>query len=114
MKIILKNNTLTEYAISLSGEFDAHGCTEIRDELESIIEECASKTLQIDLKNVSFIDSSGIGAIVFLFKRIQAVDGHLKIVQVQGQPQELLSLLRVHEAIPVEWADSSTAVLINE
>ena len=90
------------YKVNLSGEFDALGCKEIREQLEGVVDRCGERTLALDLKDVSFIDSSGVGAIVFLFKRLRAVKGYLTLVNVQGQPLELLTLLRVDEAIPVK------------
>ena len=108
MQILFKGEVSDGYTVQLSGEFDACGCKEIRESLESIVSECPEgRPLFLDLQDVTFIDSSGVGAIVFLFKRIQAINGFLKILKVHGQPQELLSLLRVHEAIPVEWLDDS-------
>jgi len=99
--------------VKLNGEFDACGCKEVREKLEGVAGDCKDKTLLMDLCEVSFIDSSGIGAIVFLFKRLRAVNGQLEIINVRNQPQELITLLRVHEAIPVQWyeADSSPTPL---
>lgn len=104
MQILFSGEVDDGYNIQLSGDFDAHGCKQVREQLESIIESCVSKNISIDLHQVSFIDSSGLGAIVFLFKRIRAIDGNLKITRVTGQPMELLKLLRVDEVIPVEWS----------
>lgn len=103
MKISVSHKQDNNLELSLEGEFDAQGCKNIREKLEDITSECEGKTLFVNLKNVHFIDSSGIGAIVFMYKRVQAVDGKLHITHVNGQPQELMTLLRVHEAIPVSW-----------
>ena len=59
----------------------------------------------IDLRGVTFIDSSGIGAIVFLFKRLRAANRELMLVGVHGQVRELIELLRVDHALPVELLD---------
>ncbi len=93
--------------IKLRGEMDALGCTKIRDELEQVTH-TESINVLLDLNQVSFLDSSGIGAIVFLYKRLKAQDRTLVIVGVQGQPQELMKLLRINSAIPVSAAPVST------
>lgn len=90
--------------IGLEGEFDALGCKEIRKDFEELVGNYIGQYIELDLSAVSFIDSSGIGAIVFLYKRMLENNGQLKLVEVTGQPKELISLLRVDKAITVEWA----------
>lgn len=89
--------------IKLSGEMDALGCSKIRPELEAIAN-TAQLHIILDINQINFIDSSGIGAIVFLFKRLKAQQRSLEIVGAQGQPQELLKLLRIESAIPITAA----------
>ncbi len=101
MQITVDLDSNRDVRVTLCGEFDAMGCKLVREDLESAARQCASGTLHLDLYDVTFIDSSGIGAIVYLFKRVRAVEGKLNIVNVRGQALELISLLRVDEAIPV-------------
>ncbi len=89
-----------DLVVKLCGEMDALGCTKIRTELERITD-TENTNVSLDLSQVSFLDSSGIGAIVFLYKRLKAQGRTLIIVGVQGQPQELMKLLRIDSAIPV-------------
>jgi len=107
MQILSQSEVSGDYTIKLIGEFDAHGCREIREQLDNMALSCGQKKLSVDMKDVSFIDSSGVGAIVFLFKRIRATGGNMCLINVHSQPQELLSLLRVHEAITVQPLSSS-------
>ncbi len=86
--------------VKLCGEMDALGCTKIRTGLEQITD-TENTNVSLDLSQVSFLDSSGISAIVFLYKRLKAQGRTLIIVGVQGQPQELIKLLRIDSAIPV-------------
>lgn len=95
-------DTTHDYRIAkLHGEMDALGCTEIRTELEMIADTGFNDNIALDLSQVSFLDSSGIGLIVFLFKRLKSQSRALQIIGVQGQPQELISMLRIESAIPV-------------
>ena len=90
--------------VALSGEFDAYGCREIRADLEQIVVDFPARKIALDLSKVTFIDSSGVGAIVFLHKRMLSAGGSISLIGVRGQPKELLQLLRVGEAIATEWA----------
>ncbi|MFT5879370.1 MAG: anti-anti-sigma factor [Moritella sp.] len=86
--------------IKLSGEMDALGCSKIHPDLEAITN-TEHLHIILDINQVNFIDSSGIGAIIFLFKRLKAQQRTLEIIGVQGQPEELLKLLRIESAIPI-------------
>jgi anti-anti-sigma factor len=87
--------------IELHGEFDALGSTEIRPTLEDLLQSAGPEYVFLDMQNVSFIDSSGVGAIVFLYKRLKENSRKLRISGAHGQPRELLELLRIHKAIPL-------------
>ncbi|MCP4320908.1 MAG: STAS domain-containing protein [Alteromonadales bacterium] len=87
--------------IKLSGEMDAQGCCKIRPDLEQITLQQQPHII-IDINQVSFIDSSGIGAIVFLFKRLKEQKRSMEIIGVKGQPKELMQLLRMDSAINLQ------------
>lgn len=92
--------------LSLSGEMDASGSSQIRPALEEIAFKQESGNVLLDLQHVSFIDSSGIGAIVFLYKRLKAQKRSLVIRGVHGQPRELMELLHVDSAITMSLSNN--------
>lgn len=49
----------------------------------------------LDLRNVAAIDGSGLGALLHVFKRKRAHGAKLSVVNVSGQPQQLLAELKV-------------------
>jgi anti-sigma B factor antagonist len=57
--------------------------------------------LVIDLAALKFIDSSGIGALVSLFKRVRSQKGDVKIAALAGQPREIFKLLKLDKAFEV-------------
>ena len=101
MKIERIITACEDLIIELHGDFDALGSADIRPELEKLALQSSPEYVFLDLQNVSFIDSSGVGAIVFLYKRLKENDRKLRITGAHGQPRELLELLRIHKAIPV-------------
>jgi len=100
------NTANNHLIIKLSGEMDAQGCSKIRSELEEISNQSQPHII-VDVNSVSFIDSSGIGAIVFLFKRLKEQNRSMEIVGVQGQPKELMKLLRMDSAITMQYAQEA-------
>ena len=51
-----------------------------------------------DLRDLTLIDSSGVGAIVSLFKRVRMLGGDVKIACLANQPKEIFRLLRLDRA----------------
>lgn len=90
-------NTLV---LSVQGDMDAVGCRDIQPTIDEVIEQEHSQ-VHIDLAQVAFLDSSGIGAIVYLYKRLIEKERTMQIQNAHGQPLELLKLLRIENAIPV-------------
>jgi anti-anti-sigma factor len=110
MKYKCTNTSQGDLLVKLDGDMDALGCSEIRPQLEHFTNPQTSKNVILDLSEVHFLDSSGIGAIVFLFKRLRVQGRTLEITGVQGQPKELMQLLRIDSAIPVTALMVSSAV----
>lgn len=96
--------------LSLCGDFDASSTHTSRPELETLCKRTDFNSLQIDMSEVGFLDSSGVGALVYLFKRLTANNISIEICQVQGQPAELMRLLRLDQAMLIHWSTSNTGI----
>ena len=86
--------------IELPEDFDCFKVDKVRDQLDLIVSDL-NQSVKIDFINTQFLDSSGIGAIVFLFKRLRAQERQLALINVAGQPLKLMTMLHVNRAIPV-------------
>ncbi|WP_407334201.1 STAS domain-containing protein [Enterovibrio sp. 27052020O] len=93
--------------ILIQGDMDAQGCSELQPELDALVGSDDLPDITLNLGQVDFLDSSGIGAIVFLFKRLKASGKTLVLTHVHGQPMEIIQLLRINSAISVEAAPVS-------
>ncbi len=91
----------TILTLLLSGDLDANGSKEALPHIDQVISEDCHPEIEIDLKHVSFIDSSGVGAIVYLYKRLIERERNMRIENVKGQPLEIITLLRINQAISV-------------
>jgi len=81
----------------MTDDMDAAFLTAIRDDLERL--STADQDVVLDVSDVTFIDSSGIGGIVFLYKRL-ATQGHkLRLQGLSGQPLQMLKYLRLTELL---------------
>lgn len=90
---------LTTEIIQFSGILDGTRTQELRDRVNQGIDQGA-KTILVDLKEVSFMDSSGLGALVTALKAVRAAGGKLCICSINEQVKilfELTSMDRVFE-----------------
>ena len=56
----------------------------------------------VDLSQVTFLDSSGIGALLSLYKLLPKSNPSLKLRRVQPAVQAMIELLRLHRIFDVE------------
>lgn len=100
MTVKIEDNAGDHYTVKLIGDFDSTLSEEARSQFSELVN-YADKNVMLDLSCVDFIDSSGVGAIVFLYKRLRCKDLDLSICNPQEQPYELIKLLRIDKIIPV-------------
>ena len=91
---VVQDNTAT--VLKLRGELDALSCPELRPVLDSLVTE--GRAVTVDLSELRLIDSSGVGAMVSLYKRIRANGGEVRFVGVTAQPLVIFKLLRLDRA----------------
>src|SRR5215471_14634823 len=91
--LIRENETAV---LSLRGELDALSCPELRPVLDSLAED--GRRVTVDLSELRLIDSSGVGAMVSLYKRVRANGGEVRFVGVTAQPLVIFKLLRLDRA----------------
>lgn len=68
---------------------DAEEIKKIRPEFDRLV--ASGRDVVVDFSRTESIDGSGVGAIVFTFKRLSANGKRLTIRNISGQPLELLN-----------------------
>ena len=86
--------------LSLKGNLDAITVPELKPEIDNIVSERKTAVV-VDLSGLTLIDSSGVGAIVSLCKRVRALSGDVKVAGVTAQPKEIFRLLRLDRAFDI-------------
>ncbi|MBN2372951.1 STAS domain-containing protein [bacterium] len=107
MKIISKRYNDVQ-VIQIDGVLNAQSVGELKKELDRIFESEISQVL-LNLENLDEIDSSGIGAIVSLLKRMRLRKGDVKIIRLRGSVKKLFELLRLDRSMEV-YEDISMAL----
>lgn len=89
--------------------FDAGGVASCRSEIEGLIN--AHGDVVIDMGRVQSIDGSGFGVIAYLYKRLVRAERTVALVNVAGEPRELLQKTGFLAVLNVDAGFAVAAVL---
>jgi anti-sigma B factor antagonist len=80
--------------LSVRGSLDINTAPHVADEIDRIINE-KPKTVVVDLSGLDLIDSSGVAALVKLYKGVRSAGGAITISGARDQPLAIFKLLRM-------------------
>lgn len=101
--------------IQPSGILDGTKASQFRQEISDLVEAGADVVL-IDFQDVTFMDSSGLGALVLALKTVRAAGSQLVVCSINEQIRilfELTSMDRVFEIFPTRDAFNSKILSTN-
>ena len=76
----------------LDGEIDHHSVQQMRREIDDAIVRTSPKTLVLDVRRVSFMDSSGIGLVMGRYRLLHGMGGKLVISGAAGKLEKILRI----------------------
>ena len=79
--------------VEMKDDLDAAAMEQLRARFEELA--AGREDVEIDLSSVRFIDSSGVGGIVYLYKRLTAAGRRLVLTGASDQPRDLLDYVGV-------------------
>lgn len=86
--------TIQATTLVVRGSLDINTAPALSEEIDKIV---ATKPARVvcDLSALDLIDSSGVGALVKLYKNVRAHGGKLELKGVRDQPLAIFKLLRM-------------------
>ncbi len=99
------NNCILDIAIS--GEIDHHNARAIRSTIDEKLYSCRPKQIRLDVSNVTFMDSSGLGLILGRFTLARELGGELKLVNPSPGVSRILELAGTARLISIERSDDN-------
>ena len=80
--------------LAIEGELDAVSVSELRGDIEKLLARRPGR-VEVDLSLLRMVDSSGVGALVSLYKRVRAQGGDVVVTGLRDQPLAIFRLLRL-------------------
>lgn len=94
MKIDFQNGEHGVEIVDLQGDLDFHSSPELRRELVKLVEQEVPRIL-VDLKNVSYIDSSGLATFVELFQKMKRYGGKLVLFNLSQGVRSVFEIAKL-------------------
>ena len=86
--------------LSLSGEIDIATAPRVRERLYAMLAEGRDKLI-VDLDDVGFLDSTGLGVLVGVLKRVRTQGGELRLVCTQPRIVKVFEITRLDSAFAI-------------
>jgi anti-sigma B factor antagonist len=86
--------------VDIAGEIDVYTAPTLRDHLSQLVAD-GSYRLILDLEDVAFLDSTGLGVLVGGLKRVRAHDGSLTLVCTQERILKVFRITGLTKVFPI-------------
>ena len=63
--------------VRLSGELDHHSAADVRGALDAVLRDVTVREMQLDMTDVTFMDSAGLGVVLGRYRTLAARGGRL-------------------------------------
>ena len=91
------NNVL--YVV-LSGELDEHNSKYTRDTLDALFEKSNFRQVIVDLSELEFMDSTGIGVLIGRYKRLKIKNVPIYICNPSSHAERIFNMTGLYDIMP--------------
>ena len=88
--------------LTLYGEIDHHSAVQIRTEMDALLLERQPKKVVLNLSNIEFMDSSGLGLIMGRYSLMQKLGGELTLKHPHERLLKIFTLAGLQRIITIE------------
>lgn len=85
--------------VVVDGQLTADAAEEFKRILSQIVSE--HKQLVLDLERMNYIDSTGLGALIYLFQLVSDCGGSLKLAALQAKPRIVFEITRAYKILDI-------------
>ena len=108
---IRKNGDI--YIIDVNGEMDLYNSYKLKELVMKMLEKNV-KFFIINLEQVDYIDSSGIGALIYICSTIKKMNLHLSIANIHGSVKKVIELTKLTRYFPIANSIEDALQMVKE
>lgn len=101
------------YIIDVNGEMDLYNSYKLKELVMKMLEKNV-KSFIINLEQVDYIDSSGIGALIYICSTIKKMNLKLYISNIHGSVKKVIELTKLMSYFPIANSVEEALLMINE
>lgn len=94
------NNQLV---LTLAGEIDAFTVSDLKETFGTVMKKPGQEVI-VDLENVTYMDSTGLGVFISALKSAKEYDSELKLVNIQDRVYRLFQITGLDEIMDLKAA----------
>lgn len=108
---IRKSNEI--YIIDVNGEMDLYNSYKLKELVMKMLEKKVRNFI-INLEHVDYIDSSGIGALIYICSTIKKMSLKLSITNIHGSVKKVIELTKLMGYFPIAATVEEAISIFNE
>jgi len=85
------NNDSEMWDVSISGDVDITSSLDLKENLNSILDK-ENKSIRINCENLSYIDSTGLGVLISILKRVKSSGNDIEILDAKPNISKLFKI----------------------
>mgnify|MGYP001662772180 FL=1 len=101
----MQGNTLTAY---VGGAIDHHTARQVREAIDSDIVDLRPKKVELDLSEVDFMDSAGLGLILGRYAKISERGGTLSVKNPSDAVVRIIKMAGAHKYVSIEYSKKTS------
>lgn len=94
--------------LSLEGRLDATSAKDLKKKVGTLTQEKRLRII-LDMSEINFIDSSGLGSLVASLRSVNKLGGDIKIATIQDPVRVIFELTRLHHIFEI-FDDKESAI----
>jgi anti-sigma B factor antagonist len=99
MELKIRKNGIN-YIIDVNGEMDLYNSYKLKELVMKMLEKKVRRFI-INLEDVDYIDSSGIGALIYICSTIKKMNLRLIITNIHGSVKKVIELTKLMGYFPI-------------
>ena len=97
----------------ISGELDFHVTPQVRDKVQQVIQKQAKKIV-VNLKGVSYIDSSGLALFVETLQKMKRYGGKLVLTELAAPVRSVFEIAKLDKVFSLANSESEALQAVNQ
>jgi anti-sigma B factor antagonist len=99
MELKLRKHEST-YIVDVNGEMDLYNSYKLKELVMKMLQKSIKKIV-VNMMDVEYIDSSGIGALIYICSTMKKMNGHFMLSNVHGSVKKVIELTKLMGYFPI-------------